>query len=146
MIFFLVQQQNLFRESIYILINTLTLEIYGWSGRKINPDRQLWSNSLTLANFESINWSAFTEIHIGLINSLSGPSLTRAPNQLAWEGIEALHIVLFKFKSTFLSISHPSTKIKSVKLFRPAWTDVQLQIIRVQIKDLFKISKGLVIT
>ncbi len=101
--------------------------IYGSSGRKSNPDLQSSSNSLTLANFESSNWSVFTGIQAGLINSFFDPSLTRAPNQFAWEGIEALHFVSSFVKSTFLSMSHSSINIKLVKLFRPALTDVQQQ-------------------
>ena len=57
---------------------------------------------------------------IGFINSFSGPSLMRAPNQLAFEGIDALHCVSLIVKSTFLSISQSSTKIKLVNLFNPA--------------------------
>jgi hypothetical protein len=48
----------------------------------------------------------------------------RAPNQLAFEGIDALHCVSLIVKSTFLSISQSSTKIKLVNLFNPALTEV----------------------
>ena len=140
---FIIEQQNFFLESIYILINTLIIELYRSSGRKSNPDLQSASNSLILANFESSNCSFFTEIQIGLINSSLAPSLTRAPNQFAWAGIEALHFVSLIVKSTFLSISQSSTNIKSVKLFRPAWTDVQLQINMAHKNEFFKTSEGL---
>ena len=125
-IIFTIQHQNFFWESFYILINTLMLYLHKPSRRKINPDLQLSSSSLTLDNCESSNWSPFTEIQIGLINSLLGPSLTRAPNQFAWEGIDALHVVSSLLKSNFLSISHSSTKIRSVNLFKPASTDAKL--------------------
>ena len=65
---------------------------------------------------------------MGLINSLLDPSLTRAPNQLACDGMEALQFISLLVKSIFLSISQSSTKIKSVKLFTPALTDAQKKI------------------
>lgn len=69
----------------------------------------------------------------------------RAPNQLAFEGIEALHCVSLIVKSTFLSISQSSTKIKLVKLFNPALTDVVIQKIKsVQKKYFFKNSEVLI--
>ena len=134
LIYFLIQQKNFFLESIYILINTYVIGFYKFSGMKRSPDLQSERISWILANFDSSNCSVFTEIQIGFINSSLGPSLTLAPNQLACEGIEALHFVSLIVKSTFLSISQSSTKIKFVKLFNPAFTDVKLEIKRVQKK------------
>ena len=101
---------------------------------KRSPDLQSTRSSLILTNFESSTWLAFTEIQIGFINSFLGPSLTRAPNQFACEGIEALHCVSLIVKSTFLSISQSSTKIKLVNLFNPALTDVMQEIKRAKKK------------
>ena len=98
------------------------------------PFLQSRSTFFILIIFESSNSSLFTEIQAGFINSLVGPSLTRAPNQFAWKGIEALHFISLVDESTFLSISHSSTKIKLVKLFRPALTEVKLKIKRIQEK------------
>ena len=92
------------------------------------------STSFISFNFESSNRSPFTEIQGGFINSFVGPSLTRAPNQFAWDGIEALHSMSFVDESSFLSISHSSTKSKLVKLSRPALTEVKLEIKSVQKK------------
>ena len=98
-----------------------------FSGRNSSPDLQSSRSSLILTNLESSTWLAFTEIQKGSINSFLAPSLTRAPNQFACEGIEALHCVSLIVKSTFLSISHSSTKINSVKLFKPALTTVEVE-------------------
>ena len=103
------------------------LGLYRFLGMKRSPDLQSARSSLILANFDSSNCSVFTEIQMGFINSSFGPSLTRAPNQFACEGIEALHFVSLIVKSTFLSISQSSTKIKLVKLFNPAFTDEKLK-------------------
>ncbi len=142
---FTIQQQTLFWESIYILINTLVLNLYRFSGRKSSPDLQSSRSSLILTNLESSTWLAFTEIQKGSINSFLGPSLTRAPNQFACEGIEALHCVSLIVKSTFLSISQSSTKIKLVNLFNPALTDVVIQEIKsAKKKYFFKNSERLI--
>ncbi len=109
-----------------------------FSGRKRSPDLQFSRRALTLTNFDKRTCSAFTFIQTGLINSLLGPSLTRSPNQFEFEGIEALHLISLVVKSTFLSISQSSKEIKLVKLFKPAFTDVKLEIKRVQKRKFFK--------
>ena len=126
------------------MINTLVIPIYRSLGRKSKPVLQSSSNSLTLANFDSYNWSAFIGIQRGLINSFLGPSLIRDPNQLAWEGIEALHFISLLVNEIFLSISHSSTNIKLVKLSRPAWTDEQLYIKNDKKRNFFTTSETLV--
>ena len=101
---------------------------------KRSPDLQLSRSSLILANFESSTWLGFIEIQIGFINSLLGPILIRAPNQFACKGIEALHFISLLVRSTFLSMSQSSTTINLVKPFNPAFTDIKLEIKRVQKK------------
>ena len=137
---FTIQQQNFFWESIYILINTLVVWLYKFLWRNRGPDLQSRSTSFILFNFESINTSPFTKIQGGFINSFVGPSLIRAPNQFACKGIEALHFIPLVDESTFLSISHSSTKIKLLKWSKPAFTGVKQEIKRAQKKCLFKNS------
>ena len=106
--------------------------------RKRGPFLHKRSTSFILFNFESSNRSPFTEIQGGFINSFLGSSLIRAPNQFAWNGIEALHFMSLVDESTFLSISHSSTKSKLVKLFKPASTEVKLEIKSAQKKQSLK--------
>ena len=61
------------------------------STKRIYLQHNLFSHLTGFKSSELNKGSTFKNIQFGLINSFLDPSLTRAPNQFALEGIEALH-------------------------------------------------------
>ena len=96
------------------------------------PTLHYFSGSVEILGSLGLILPGLTKIQRGCINSSTAPSLTLAPNQFACAGIEALHSITFFSRSTFLSISQSSTKIKLVKPSKPAFTDEELKIRKVK--------------